>query len=147
MKRYFDDFHVGDRFQSVPCTIKESQIIAFAREFDPQPFHLDPEEAKQTLFGGLVASGWHTAAITMRLIVESDLDIAGGIVGLGVDELRFPKPVRPGDTLQVASEILELRLSRSRPDRGLIVVSSVTTNQDGVAVLTMKSTLLVNRRA
>lgn len=147
MKRYFDDFHVGDRFQSPPCTINESQIIAFAREFDPQPFHLEPEEAKQTLFGGLVASGWHTAAITMRLIVESDLNIAGGIVGLGVDELRFPKPVRPGDTLRTASEILELRLTRSRPDRGLIVVSSVTTNQDGIAVLTMKSTLLVNRRA
>ena len=147
MKRYFDDFHVGDRFRSAPCTINERQIIAFAGEFDPQPFHLDREEAKQTLFGGLVASGWHTAAITMRLIVESDLNIAGGIVGLGVDELRFPKPVRPGDTLQVVSEILGLRLSRSRPDRGLVVVSSVTTNQDGVAVLTMKSTLLVNRRA
>src|SRR5262245_65083878 len=115
---YLDDLHVGQRFVSGTHLLDEEQVRAFARQFDPQPFHLDDEAAKGTLFGGLVASGWHTAAVTMRLLVEGGLPIAGGLVGAGA-EVTWPKPTRPGDTLHVESEILELRPSRSNPGRGL----------------------------
>src|SRR6202140_2819805 len=114
---YLEDFHVGQRFTSATHVIDTAQIKAFARQFDPQPFHLDEEAAKGTLFGGLVASGWHTAALTMRLQVESGLPIAGGIVGIE-GEMSWPRPTRPGDVLSVVSEIEEVTPSRSRPDRG-----------------------------
>ena len=142
---YLDDLEVGQRFTSATYAVAEAQIIAFAREFDPQPFHLGGEAAKATLFGGLAASGWHTAAITMRLNVVGGLPIAGGIVGLG-GELSWPKAVRPGDVLHVESEVLEVKPSRSQPDRGVVTVRSETKNDRGevVQVATMK--LFVPRR-
>ena len=111
---YLDDLHIGQRFTSATHVVDEEQIKAFARQFDPQPFHLDNEAAKDTLFSGLAASGWHTAAITMRLLVESGLPLAGGIVRAG-GELDWPNPTRPGDSLQVEREVLDIRPSRSRP--------------------------------
>src|SRR5215510_10155027 len=122
---YLDDLRVGQRFASKTHVIDERQIMAFAREFDPQPFHLDAETAKHTLFAGLAASGWHTAAITMRLLVEGGLPLAGGIIGAG-GEISWPKPTRPGDTLAVTSEVVEIVPSRSRPDRGTVTVRSET---------------------
>jgi acyl dehydratase len=121
---YLDDLRVGQRFLSGTHRIDEARITAFAQQFDPQPFHLDAEAAKETLFAGLAASGWHTAAISMRLVVES-VPIRGGIVGAG-GELAWPTPTRSGATLHVESEILELQPSRSHPDRGIATVRSET---------------------
>src|ERR1700722_13180511 len=143
---HLEDFHVGQRFASATHLIDAAQIKAFAREFDPQPFHLDEEAAKGTMFGGLVASGWHTAAITMRLQVESGLPIAGGMIGIG-GEMSWPKPTRPGDVLRVASEIMEVTPSRSRPDRGVVRVRSETRNQRDEVVQILDAKLLVPRRA
>lgn len=123
-----DDLRVGQRFTSGTHTLGADEIVSFARAFDPQPFHLDDAAARDSLFGGLAASGWHTAAITMRLNVESGLPFAGGIIGAGA-EISWPKPTRPGDILRVESEVLELKPSRSRPDRGMATVRSQTLNQ------------------
>jgi len=142
---YLDDLHVGQRFISGTHLIDEEQIKAFAKQFDPQPFHLDAGAAKDTLFEGLVASGWHTAAISMRLLVER-VPIAGGIVGAG-GEIAWPKPTRPGATLHIESEILELRPSRSRPDRGMATIRSETVNQLGEIVQVLIAKLVVPRRA
>ena len=122
---YLDDLQVGQRFTSKTHVVDAAQIKAFARQFDPQPFHLDDDAAKDSLFSGLVASGWHTAAITMRLLVERGLPLAGGVVGAG-GELSWPRPTRPGDVLQVESEVLEIIPSRSRPDRGVSPVMDRT---------------------
>jgi acyl dehydratase len=113
-ERYLEDFAVGQRFGSGELCIDEERARAFAAEFDPQPFHLDDEAARRTIFGGLIVSGWHTAAVTMRLLVESELEPAGGIIGAGFDEFRWPKPVRPGDKLHLESEVLEVRPSKCR---------------------------------
>ena len=123
---FLDDLIVGQRFTSRAHVVDATEIKAFAHQFDPQPFHLDEETAKRTLFGELVASGWHTAAITMRLLVE--MPLAGGIIGTG-GEVSWPNPTRPGDTLTVTSEIEEITPSRSRPDRGTLKVRSETRNQ------------------
>jgi acyl dehydratase len=141
---YLEDLRVGQRFASGTHLVDEEQIKAFARQFDPQPFHLDAEAAATAFFGGLVASGWHTAAITMRLLVTSGLPIAV-VVGAG-GEISWPKPVRPGAVLQVESEILELRPSRSRPDRGTVTVRSETRNQSGETVQVFVARLVVSRR-
>jgi acyl dehydratase len=141
---FFDELYVGQRFTSARYSIDEDQIKAFARQFDPQPFHLDAEAAKETLFQGLAASGWHTAAITMRLMVESGMPLAGGIIGAGA-EISWPRPTRPGDVLQVVSEILELRPSQSRPDRGMATVRSETRNQRGEIVQVLIAKLVVPR--
>jgi acyl dehydratase len=141
-----EHLRVGQRFVSGTHRIVEGQIRAFAGQFDPQPFHLDAEAAKATLFEGLVASGWHTAAVTMRLLVESGLPIAGGIIGAG-GEITWPNPTRPGDVLQVESEVLELRPSRSRPDRGVATVRSETRNQRGDTVQVFVARLVVPRSA
>jgi len=143
---YLDDLHVGRRFTSRTHALDERQITAFASEFDPQPFHTDREAAKGSLFRGLVASGWHTAAITMRLQVDSGLPIAGGIVGLG-GEVAWPTATRPGDVLHVESEVVEVVPSRSRPDRGTVTVRSETRNQRGEVVQTTTVKLLVPRRS
>ena len=126
--------------------IDEAGIKPFAREFDPQPFHLDEQAARKTIFQGLAASGWHTAALTMRLLVESELKPAGGLVGAGFDEFRWPRPVRPGDELRVESEVLEVRPSKSRPGQGLVKVRMTTLNQNGDAVQVLVANLLVPRR-
>lgn len=146
IERYLQDLHVGDRFNSGEYEVSEVAIVNFAREFDPQIFHLDPHRAKATIFQGLVASGWHTAAITMRLLVTSDLKLAGGAVGLGVDELRWPNPVRPGDRLRVELEIVEVRLSRTKPDRGIVRINYATRNQKNEIVMTLTATALVPKR-
>jgi acyl dehydratase len=142
---YLEDFHVGQRFTSATHVMEADEIKAFARQFDPQPFHLDEEAAKGTFFGGLVASGWHTAAITMRLQVESGLPIAGGMIGIG-GEMSWPRPTRPGDILRVVSEILEVTPSRSRPDRGTVRVRSETRNQRDEVVQILNARLLAPRR-
>jgi acyl dehydratase len=142
---FLDDLRVGQRFTSGTHEIDEEQVKAFAKQFDPQPFHLDREAAKVSLFQGLVASGWHTAAITMRLLVESGLTIAGGIVGAG-GEINWPGPTRPGDILRVESEVLELRPSRSRPGRGTATIRSETRNQRGEVVQVLVAKLVVPRR-
>src|SRR5712691_10560408 len=134
-ERYLDDCAVGHAFSSPRLRIDAEQITTFAAAFDPQPFHRDEEAARDTFFRGLAASGWHTAAVTMRLLVESDLTPAGGIGGAGVDACRWPRPVRPGDALRVASEVLEVRPSPSHPDQGLMQVRTTTLNQHGEAVL------------
>ena len=143
---YLDDLHVGRRFTSRTHLVDEAQIKAFARQFDPQPFHLDNDAAKRTLFAGLAASGWHTAAVTMRLLVESGLPLAGGIIGTG-GEVTWPKPTRPGDTLQVESEVIAITPSRSRPDRGTATVRSLTRNQRNEVVQELTAKLIVPRRA
>jgi len=142
---YLDDLAVGRRFTTATHVIDAEQIKAFAGQFDPQPFHLDDEKAKGTLFAGLAASGWHTAAITMRLMVETGLPLAGGILGAG-GEIAWPQPTRPGDTLQVESEVLEITPSRSRPDRGVAVIRSLTRNQKNEVVQSLTSKLIVPRR-
>jgi acyl dehydratase len=142
---YLDDLHVGQRFTSATHAVDAVQIKAFARQFDPQPFHLDEEAAKGSMFAGLVASGWHTAAITMRLLVESGLPIAGGLVGIG-GEMNWPRPTRPGDVLSVVSEIIEVTPSRSRPDRGVVRLRSETRNQRDEVVQILDAKLLVPRR-
>ena len=142
---YLEDLQVGQRFVSGTHRIDEEQIRAFAEQYDPQPFHLDAVAAKATLFDGLVASGWHTAAVTMRLLVDCGLPIAGGIVGVGA-EIAWPRPVRPGAVLRVESEILELRPSRSQPDRGIVTVRSETRDQLGEVVQVLAAKLVVPRR-
>jgi acyl dehydratase len=144
--RYLEDFAVGQTFRSGRLRIDKERIKAFGAEFDPQPFHLDEDAARDTIFGGLAASGWHTAAVTMRLLVESDLKPAGGIVGAGFDEFRWLRPVRPGDELRVESEILEVRPSRSRPAQGMIKVRTTTLNQNDEAVQVTIGNLVVPRR-
>jgi acyl dehydratase len=142
---YLDDLHVGQRFESASHVLDVDEIKQFARAFDPQPFHLDETAAQATLFGGLAASGWHTAALTMRLLVQGGLPLAGGIIGAG-GELSWPRPARPGDALRVASEILEITPSRSRPERGSVRVRSETHNQRGEVVQTLMARLVVPRR-
>lgn len=142
---YLEDLDIGQRFESEPYAVDEQQIKDFARRYDPQPFHLDEATAKGTLFGGLAASGWHTAAITMRLLVDGGAPIAGGIVGVG-GEIAWPKPTRPGDILRVRSEILEVTPSRSRPDRGMVTLRCETLNQRGEVVQQLVAKLVVPRR-
>src|SRR5438309_8589823 len=125
---YFDDLTPGVKFQSETFAVPAREIIEFAEKFDPQKFHLNAKSAERSIFKGLVASGWHTAAITMRLFVKT-LNFAEGAIGLGVDELRWPNAVRPGDVLQVETEILEARDSRSRPGYGIIRLRNVTKTQ------------------
>jgi acyl dehydratase len=145
--RYLEDFAPGQVFGGTSrLRVEPARIKSFAAEFDPQPFHLDEQTARDTIFGGLVASGWHTAAMSMRLLVTSELQPAGGLVGAGFDELRWPLPVRPGDELRVESEILETRPLKSRNDRGLIKVKTTTLNQHGEAVQVLIANLFVPRR-
>ena len=144
--RYFEDFAVGQTFRSGRLVIDKDRIKSFAAEFDPQPFHLDEDAAKDTFFRGLAASGWHTAAATMRLLVESDMKPVGGVIGAGFEEFRWSHPVRPGDELHLESEVLEVRPLKSRPKQGLIKVRTITLNQNGEAVQILVANLIVPRR-
>ena len=148
MKPHFlEDFAPGQKYRSRgSVTVDADAIKAFAREYDPQPYHLDEAEAKRSLFQGLAASGWHTAALTMRLIVDGELKPAGGVLGAGFDEFRWPKPVRPGDVLRVESEILEVRESKSRPSQGVVKVKTTTLNQNDEPVQVYVGNLIVPRR-
>ena len=143
--RYFEDLEVGQKFASPTLSVDAAAIKAFAAEFDPQPVHLDDAAARDSLFEGLAASGWHTAALTMRLCVASDFRPAGGILGIG-GELNWLKPVRPGDTLRVECEVLELRPSRSRPGQRVVKIRVTTLNQHNETVQTFTPTLFVDRR-
>jgi acyl dehydratase len=145
-ERYLEDFEVGQRFGSGRRRIDKEGVLAFAGEFDPQPFHLDEVAARGSIFGGLAASGWHTAAVTMRLIIETELNPAGGFIGAGLDECRWPRPVHPGDELRVECEVLEVRPSKSRPEQGLIKLRTTTLNQDDDAVLVHVVNIVVPRR-
>ena len=145
---FLEDFVAGQRFAgSTRVRVDANSVKAFAAEFDPQAFHLDDGAASASIFRGLAASGWHTAALTMRLLVDSEFRPAGGIVGAGFDELRWPLPVRPGDELRVESEVLEVRPSKSRPQQGLIKVRTNTLNQRGDIVQTSVGNLVVPSRA
>jgi acyl dehydratase len=145
-KQYLEDFAVGQVYHSGRLRVDKEQIVAFARQFDPQPFHLDDDAARKSVFGRLVASGWHTAALTMRLLADGEFKPADGILGVGFDDLSWPRPVLPGDELHAKSEILEVRPSKSRPDRGLIRVRTTTLNQKDEAVQVFVGNLLVPRR-
>jgi acyl dehydratase len=138
---------VGRRFTTGSIAVDAAAIKAFAAQYDPQPFHLDDEAARASVFGRLVASGWHTMALTMRLLVEGGLQSAWGLIGLGADELRWPRPVVPGDVLQAEWEVIEIRPSSSRPDRGVVRLRVTTRNGRGEVVLTLVTTVLVPRQA
>lgn len=142
---YFEDFQPGQTFITQKHALDAAQIKTFAREFDPQPAHTDEEAAKNTFFGGLAASGWHTAAITMRLLLQGGPEIAGGLIGAGND-INWPRPTRPDDVLQVVSEILTVTPSRSRTDIGIVTMRSETRNQRGEPVQIMLSKLVVPRK-
>jgi acyl dehydratase len=143
---YLEDFAVGQKYVTGTLRLEADAIKAFAAQFDPQPFHLDEQAAKGSLFAGLAASGWHTAALTMRLLVDSALKPAGGIVGTWADEMKWPRPVRPGDELRVELEVLEVRASRSRPGQGFVKCRSTTLNQHGEPVQALVMNLLVPSR-
>ena len=145
--RYLEDYAVGQTFGSGRLRVERERIQTFATEFDPQPFHLDDALASNTIFRGLAASGWHTAAMTMRLLVDSDLKPAGGIIGTGFDEFRWPRPVRPGDELHIESQVLEVRPSQSRPEQGLIKVRTTTFNQNNEVVQVQIGNLIVPRKS
>jgi acyl dehydratase len=142
---FFEDLQVGQTNISGTRSIDSAEIKTFAGQFDPQPFHLDEEAAQHSLFKGLVASGWHTAALTMSLMVKTDTPIAGGSIGLGA-EISWPQPLRPGDTIHVESEVVELKLSHSHPDRGIVTIRSKTVNQNNEVVQILTSKLIVPRR-
>ena len=146
-ERYFEDFAVGEIFKpSGRVRVEKDEIIAFAKKYDPQFFHLDEEAARKSIFGRLVASGWHTAAMTMSLVARSEYRSAGGTVGLGFEGMRWPIPVFPGDELRIETEVLEVRPSKSRPDRGLMKVRTRTLNQNGEAVQELIANAMVPRR-
>ena len=146
-QQYLEDYAVGQTYSSGRVRVEKDQIVAFAKQFDPQPYHLDDDAALKSPFKGLAASGWHTAAMTMRLMVDGEFQPAGGILGVGFDQLSWPRPVRPGDELHVKSEVLEVRPSKSRPDRGMIRVQNTTLNQNGEVVQMFTGNLLVPRRS
>jgi acyl dehydratase len=146
-QQYLEDYAAGQVYLSGRKRVDKAEMIAFAKEFDPQFYHLDEVAALQSPFKGLAASGWHTAAITMRLLVDGEFRPAGGILGVGFDQLSWPLPVRPGDELRVKSEVLEVRPSKSKPDRGMIRVKNTTLNQNDEVVQMFTGNLLVPRRS
>lgn len=144
---YYDDLSVGRVYRSGTLGVTAEEITTFAARYDPQPFHLDPIAAGRSVFGGLVASGWLTAALTMRLMVTSEFSFGHGVVGLGVESLRWPQPVRPGDELSATVEIEAMRVSASKPGFGVVKIRTTTTNQRAEIVQVMSSNILVQRRA
>jgi acyl dehydratase len=138
--RYFDDYVPGTTHDCGSVSFSQAEIISFASQFDPQPFHVDPEAAAHGPFGGLVASGWHTAALVMRQLVDHSLSAEASLGSPGLDEIRWPSPVRPGDTLRVRATVLEARRSQSKPDRGIIKTVIEAVNQDGRTVMRATAT-------
>ncbi len=145
-ERLFDDFEVGQRFVSGGVTLSESQILDFAMTYDPQPFHIDQVAAAESPFGGLIASGFQTLALTFRIFYQANVINAASLGSPGFDELRWLKPVRPGDTLHVEAEVMELRPSKSKPDRGLLRMAYDTRNQKGESVMTFTAMHILRRR-
>jgi acyl dehydratase len=143
---YLEDASAGDILELGSRTVSEAEILAFARDFDPQPFHIDPEAAAHSIFGGIIASGWHTCALTMRLMVDGFLSRVASLGSPGVEQIRWLRPVRPGDTLTARIVVLDVRASQSKPDRGAVRMRTEVTNQAGEWVMTMESTGLVSRR-
>lgn len=144
---YLEDLKPGDAIQAGPVTVSEEQAIAFARQFDPQPFHLDDEAARASMFGGLALSGWHTAAIAMRMLTDSPLArIANGLIGIEIRHMRWPRPARPGDALSLTVEVIETKPSRSRPGWGTAVLRWTVRNGAGEAVLDLENVAWVARR-
>ena len=143
---YLEDIAVGQTFRTGTITVSILDVTSFAMMFDPQAFHLDEDAAQTSIFGELVASGWHTAALTMRLLVQGEFQPFGGLIGLGVDQIRWPRPVRPGDQLRVDSEVLEVRESQSNPTRGVVKIRNTTRNQAGEPVMVQVANLIVPRR-
>jgi len=144
--RYYEDFHVGDVIDVGSVTVSESEIIAFARQYDPQPMHTDPSAAGFTIYGGVIASGWHTVALFMRLLVENLVAKTSSLGSPGVEELRWPLPVRPGDTLAGSMEIVDTRVSNSRPTMGIVRWRGTVRNQDGKLVMSLIGTNFFGRR-
>ncbi len=144
--RYYEDFKVGERFTSGGLTMTEAGIVEFARQWDPQPFHIDAEFAKKWTYGGLIASGLHTMSVTLRLWLDLGIFRACSLGSPGIGEVQFARPVRPGDTLRVITDIVELRVSASKSDRGIARVRQVTINQRGEAVLEQETTVFLKRR-
>ena len=143
---FLDDLHPGQRFGSASAPLTVADIKQFAAAYDPQPFHLDEAAAQASLFKGLAASGWHTAALSMRLLVDSEFKPAGGVIGAGLEMLQWPSPVRPGDTLSVETEVLEVRPSRSRPTQGMVKIRATTFNQQRETVQIFIANLVVQRK-
>ena len=143
MPRYLEDLKPGHAFESHRHTITQDEIIAFARLYDPQPFHTDPEAAESSFFGRLVASGWHTAALTMKMLTEADMDVSGGLIGAGMEDLKWPTPLVPGDTIHARIEIIESRASKSRPEIGIVRARIRALREDGSAVQEMIANLVV----
>jgi acyl dehydratase len=143
---YFEDFAAGQEYDLGNRTLDRAEIIEFATEFDPQPFHVDEAAAAQSIYGGLIASGWQTGSIYMRLLFDGVLHRVAGMGSPGIDELRWLGPVRPGDTVSALMRIDEVRASKSKPDRGIVMTAGEVRNQDGELVLTLKSPLMVRRR-
>ena len=144
--RYFDDFKPGDRFESAQFTVSEALIVEFGRLYDSQVFHVDPEAARATIYGGLIASGLQTIALSFKLFLETGTLAASSLGSPGLDEIRWKAPVRPGDTLHVIAEVIEARPSTSKPDRGIVRVLYTTANQNGDTVMTMIGNQLLRRR-
>jgi acyl dehydratase len=145
--RYLEDYAEGQVFTSATLRVDKEEIKAFAAQYDPQPFHLDEQAAHKTMFRGLAASGWHTAAMTMRLLVDSELKPAGGLIGAGLDELNWPRPVRAGDVLHLKIEVIGVRASKSRPGQGFIKVRTTTLNQNDEPVQVFIANMIVPTRA
>ena len=144
--RWFEDYTPGAVYEFGPITVEEADIIAFARQFDPQTMHVDPQKAKDGLFNGLIASGWHTAGLMMRLAVDHYLSSVASIASPGVDELRWNAPVRPGDQLKLRASVLESRPSATKSDRGMVISRLEAVNNDGVVVCSLKAMNLLLKR-
>jgi acyl dehydratase len=145
-KYYWEDFVAGDRRKIGARRIEQDEMIEFAKQYDPQPFHVDPEAAQGSFFGGLIASGWQTCGIVMRIMCDAYLNESASLGSPGLDNIRWSKPVRPGDTLEVEREILESRVSNSKPDIGIVKTRWIVTNQDGEVVMTMEGFGMFRRR-
>lgn len=143
---YYEDLSLGQKFTAGPVEVTLDEIIAYAKQFDPQGFHTDPERAKHTVFGEIIASGWHTASMTMRLIIAASPKMKGGMIGRKIEHISWPKPVKPGDKLSYEGEILDLRTSSSNAERGIMRVKNTTFNQNREPVLEMESVVFVPRR-
>ena len=145
-RRYFEDYPIGAIFDCGSIAVDQAEMIAFARRYDPQYFHTDPNAAKESAFGGLIASGWQTAALTMRLLVEGYLSSVASLGSPGIDELRWTRPVRPGDVLHVKVNVLDAKLSRTKPDRGIVRSLIEVSNQSGESVMSFKAINLLRCR-